>query len=437
MTRTHLRQRIAQALWLPLLCGLMALSLSACQDSQVTAINDTKTPPDDPAAVDPVLNEGLALEEADLLLDVYSREAGVSKSLFARQRFTEEQNVFLRSTLAVANLEDPDQANATLPLFKGTGPDGDDYYYIITEAANFYVAQILGVNYAPKLVYGRGTGGDQEVTFERGRIKFKGAVDFSPERRLEAGDGPSAFPPAVAEPGAVADEEWSSLVVLPSGSVINAQVVANGTGHHDRLISIDKARRTVTLQLLDGFQGGDQFYYHLVTDSSDPVAATIELGVYAPRLANLPRFGASTVFDQSALLGFSPNVNGETGADNPERQGLNSTIVDDDRDPINVFPLDPANDQQFFNNYSPMWDAHLNQWTDEAIAAGERRRITGFEDLFDLVERGLVESFSGSPGPENGFVAGLRASNAIINCPVIAQPFEENGGGPATVLFSR
>ena len=414
----------------------LTLVLAACQDGPVTPDAPAS---EDPAATDPKLDEPAALEEAEALLGTAAEEVGAGKAGAAWEwgYFTEEQNVFLKSTLALADLEDPDKANATLPLFRGTGPDGDDYYYIITEAASFFVARLLGVNYAPKLIFGRGTGGDQEVTFEGGRIKFKGAIDFSPERVLVAGDGPFAFPPAVAEPGAVADSAWSSVVVLPSGQVLNIQVVANSTGLHDRVISIDQARRTVTLQLLDGFQGGDQYYYHLVTDSSDPVAATIELGVYAPRLAKLPRFGESTVFDESALLGFSPNVNGETGAGNPERQGLNSTIVDGDRDPINVFPLDPDNDQRFFNNYSPLWDAHLNAWTDEAIEAGQRRRITGFEDLSRLVQEGLVVSFEGSPGPENPFVAGLRASNAIINCPVIAQPFEQNSGGPATVLFNQ
>ena len=402
------------------------LLLAACQDAQ------TPAPSASDPNIDAVLNEALALEEAETLLDLASSEMGLSTASFSQQRFTEEENVFLKSTLAVDSLDNPDEANATLPLFKGIGPDGEDVYYIVTEAANFYVAQILGVNYAPKLVFGRGTGGEQEVTLENGRLKFKGAVDFSPERRLEAGDGPFAFPPSVAEPGAVADEEWSSVAVLPSGSVLNVQVVANDTGEHDRVISVDKEAGTVVLQLLDGFQGGDQYYYHLVTNSSDPVAATIELGVYAPRLANLQTFGESNVFDESALLGFSPNVNGETGADNPERQGLNSTIVDDDRDPINVFPLDPDNDKQFFNNYSPLWDAHLNAWTDEAIEAGERRRITGFEDLRQLVDEGLVTSFVGSTGQENDFVAGLKASGVIINCPVIAQPFEQGESDDAT-----
>ena len=132
--------------------------------------------------------------------------------------------------------------------------------------------------------------------------------------------------------------------------------------------------------------------------------------------------------DHSALLGFSPNANGETGARNPERQGLNSTIVDGDRDPVNVFPLDPDNDKRYLNNYSPMWDAHVSQWTQGAIDAGERRAIRGFEDLERLVARGLVTSAGASMGKVDPFVAGLRATNLIINCPVIAQPFERSKG---------
>jgi hypothetical protein len=181
----------------------------------------------------------------------------------------------------------------------------------------------------------------------------------------------------------------------------------------------------VRLPLLDGWQGGDRYYYHFVTDSSDPAAAAIEAGVYAPRLGNLPASGESNVFDRSALLAFSPNANGETGLANPERQGLNSTIVDGGVDPVNVFPLDPDNDRRYFNNYSPMWDAHVSQWTAQAIASGQRRAIRGFGDLRALVQRGLVTSFEGSPGEENGFVAGLRATQLIINCPVIAQPFSD------------
>lgn len=344
-----------------------------------------------------------------------------------RTHFSARQNVFLDSTIALRDLETPGKANATVPAFRGIGPDGrDNVWYVVTEAADYRVAKIMGINYAPKLAFGRGDDGSQEVTLDRGRLRFRGAVDFGPERIVTAGDGPSAFPPAIAQPGAVADDEWSSLVVLPSGSVLNVAVVRNATGDHDRLLSLSRNRGEATLELLDGWQGGDRRYYHFVTDSSDPAAAAIEQGVYSPRLGKLGNYGESNVFDASALLGFSPNANGETGLDNPERQGLNSTIVDGGVDPVNVFPLDPDNDKRYYNNYSPMWDAHVSQWTDAAISSGQRRAIKGFADLSDLVDRGLVKSADASMGMENGFVAGLRATELIINCPVIAQPFERN-----------
>ncbi len=356
-----------------------------------------------------------------------------------RTRFSAEQNVFLPSTISIRDLETPGKANATLPAFRGIGPDGKaDEWYIVTEASDYAVAKVLGANFAPKLVHGRGSPGSQNVTLSGGRMRFRGTVDFSLTRVLiEGTTGPSAFPPAMALPGAMGDAEWSSLVVLPSGTVVNVQLVANSSGNHDRLLKLDRAKSQATLELLDGWQGGDRYYYHLVTDSSDPVAATIEQGVYTPRLAKLGVFGKSTVADRSALLGFSPNANGETGANNPNRQGLNSTIVDGDRDPVNVFPIDPDNGKRNANNYSPMWDAHVSQWTEAAIAAGQRRSIHSFEDLASLIEQGRVMSFVGSPGRSNSFVAGLKATNIIINCPVIAQPFERSSKDDVSGLLDR
>ena len=39
---------------------------------------------------------------------------------------------------------------------------------------------------------------------------------------------------------------------LPSGLVLNAQIVANASGHHLRVKAIDTEARTVTLSILDG-----------------------------------------------------------------------------------------------------------------------------------------------------------------------------------------
>jgi len=49
----------------------------------------------------------------------------------------------------------------------------------------------------------------------------------------------------------------------------------------------------VTLAILDGVQGGKQYFYHLVIDASASVPAVLEKCVYAPRLAEIPAFGES------------------------------------------------------------------------------------------------------------------------------------------------
>jgi len=66
-------------------------------------------------------------------------------------------------------------------------------------------------------------------------------------------------------------------------------------------------------------------------------------------------------------------------------------------------------------------------WTEAAIKDKKVRRITSFEDLKSLIDAGMVTSAMISPpGPGNKFMFGLRATNAIINCPVIAHPVLSN-----------
>jgi hypothetical protein len=345
--------------------------------------------------------------------EMYTPETGVA--------FDESDNVFMKSALAIDFTKGA--ATVTLPLYRGLSPEGDAVYYIITEASDFEVATAMGINYAPKMRHAAGTPGAQEVTVEDGVVTFKGNVDFAPVFEVVAGS-PMPFPPKVARPGAMADAEWSSLVVMPSGVVFNMQMVSNASGDHDRLKAIDLETQTVTMSMLDGFQGGDQYYYHLVTDVSADLPAVLEKGVYAPKLALIPEVGMSDASATSALLGFSPVLNGITDTSTGQDQGFASTLANGGIDPINIFPIDPNNDDPSeTNNYSPMWDAHVSMWTEAAVQAGEVRRITSFEDLQSLIEQGLVESaMINPPGPGNEFVFGLRPTNAIVNCPVIAQP---------------
>ena len=205
--------------------------------------------------------------------------------------------------------------------------------------------------------------------------------------------------------------------------MLNAQIVQNDSGTHDRVKAIDTEARTVTLSILDGVQGGKQYFYHLVTDASATVPAVLEKGVFAPKLAKIPQFGESLPEEESALLGFSPVLNGRTDKGSGEDQGF-STALANNVDPINVFPIGPDNNKgSRENNYSPLWDAHVSMWTQVAIDAGTVHRIHSIDEQKSLIREGLLTSASiNPPGPGNPYVGGLRPTQAIINCPVIAHP---------------
>jgi hypothetical protein len=336
-------------------------------------------------------------------------------------KFKATDHVFVTSALAIDFTYR--KANVTLPLYRGLSPSGDSVYYILTDTSDFAFAHTLGINYAPKLRKAAGSPGAQTATIKDGLITFKGNVDFSPVYKVVPGS-PNPFPPSVAEPGAVADADWSSIVVLPSGIVINAQIVDNKTGTHDRIVRIDITHRTVTLSILDGAHAGRQYFYHLVTDASASLPAVLEKGVFASRLSMLPTFGKSEPTDNSALLGFSPNVNGIAKLDSGQEQGFVASLSNGGIDPINVFPLGPNNDDSSeSNNYSPLWDAHISLWTPKAMQEGKVHRILSMEEQKQLIADGYLTSATGdASSPTNAFVGGLHPAGLIINCPVIAQP---------------
>jgi len=387
-----------------------------------------------------------ALREAKVLLKSIRRDGGVPYNVFnPALRFTSPQNVFLPSVLGIDYRIDrsvvPAGPTARFPMFKGweTLPDGNlrEAYYVITESSDRLMAKKLGVIFSPRMAASVGSGGEQKGYFTRkGRLVFEGSVDFSPKRSLVAGGADGllfGFPPAAANPGAIADSKWSSYVVLPSGVVINAQLVANSTGIHDRIpnpngnsiedqddldnpnLAINQA--SVVMQLLDGWQDGKPYYFHIVTDTSDPGPAAIELGVFAPRLANLPTFG---LFPGGSMLPFSPTANGRTtDTDGFGVQGLNTASLSDQQvqDPTNTFPIDPRDER-----YAPMWDAHVTEFT---VPEADRPILRSFDQVNQLLEEGILIPFRGNANPNplaNSLSDLLTATGAIINCPVITQP---------------
>ena len=385
-----------------------------------TTVNTTSSSVRPPQLL--AINPTSKMAEVRALLTAASQESGrPTYSEDTAVPFPAHYNVFVKSALDVDFTDD--KATVTLPMYRGISPRGKSVYYIITEASDFEVAKAMGINYAPKMRHVVGTAGAQNVSLRNGLMSFRGNVDFAPEYVVEPGS-PEPFPPNRIAAGAIADERWSSMVVMPSGVVLNAQLVHNDSGSHDRMKDLNLEQRTVTLSILDGVQGGRRHFYHLVTDASAEIAAVLEQGVYAPKLAQIPNFGQSVPEQPSALLGFSPVLNGISNTGTKQHQGFVASLANGGIDPINIFPLPPSNyDPSLSNNYSPMWDAHVSAWTDEAIANKAVRRVLSFDDLGNLIEAGLISDASINPdGPENPWLYGLRPTQAIINCPVIAHP---------------
>jgi hypothetical protein len=314
---------------------------------------------------------------------------------------------------------------ATLPLYTGTA-SGHRVYYIITDASDQSVATSLGVNYVPKLANAANTSAVQlSSSSDPKAINVSAGVDFSPTHVLVA--SATGFPPSQAQAGAVGDPGYSPLVQLPSGVVLNAEQVGDGVttdgsdkAHWaDKVETVNTVNRTVGYNITNGCYENQSVHY-ISTDSSNPTAAAIEDVTYAPPLGNVPSPDCGTN-DLSATPPFiNPGcaredliafINGQTGRDNPQRQGENAAILDQES-PLNILEDVPNSGGQF--NYSPMWDIHFLQW-DSSVPVANRLRQTDFTAAKSLVGT-QAQSITPSGAASNTF----QATGFIVNCPLIS-----------------
>lgn len=362
--------------------------------------------------------------------------------------------VILESTVRV-NLT---HHSATLPLHRGAY-HGRTVWYVVTEASEEGAARDLDVNFAPKLAnVGIGCPACvQDVTqsvpksnkFGPAVTNFEGVPDFSPTRILTPGRA-KPFPPAVAKPGAVGDANYSPFIRLRgSTTVYNAPIVATGDGPFDvvrhsntadRVLKINPAKPagpgryyapSVELLIITGFDSGQPILY-ISTEASEAVTATLERATFVPLLGKTP-FRGGDDFLGSARERIFPFINGQTGLNNPQAQGLTHLIVDGHAsedaslgnkallaalrkggDALNVqgdFPTLTDEHRKFA--YSPLWEANFGQWTDKAIRLGLNKRQTDEFQILNLAATrpDLLTGPNGTP---------FGSTNVLINCPVIA-----------------
>lgn len=299
----------------------------------------------------------------------------------------------------------------TLPLFRGS-QGGSPVWYVITDDSDQADAQARGLNYVPKLANALGTKAVQQATvLADGSWNFTGGVDFSPVRQVTPGPAGNEFLGGSYTPGANGDANYSPLVTTGNGIVYDATPVQNASGVHDSIASIDLVARTATFHSFFGFWNGHRTVY-LHQDASSRVVAAAEGSIYAPNLDAAPGLGSNDP-ETSARSAIIPILNGEVGATNPARQGLNSALRGEG-DPLNINQDIPG---QGNGRYSPVWDVHPVFWTQAAIDAGKRKVLVSGNDVASAFGNGFI---TGAGGPANPTLGGFPAAGFISNCPLLA-----------------
>jgi hypothetical protein len=359
---------------------------------------------------------------------------------------------------------------ARLPLYKGVAPVPSDpsktetVWFLLLDASDPGLAHDLGVNYAPKLAnIGIGCPGcvqtvnvssptPQENHFGQALVHFQGAPDFSPERIAEP--GPTGFPLKHFQPGAVAGPGYSPFIKIAGSDVVyNAPIVAVGDGpfdvaHHtntaDRVLNVHIAPPAPQGQYFDnyadilfvkGFDAGQPILY-LSTDAGQPLTAVLERATYVPALDEAAYNGGDDFLGSARerLFGF---INGQTGADNRQAQGFQHLVLDGHAsedasqantgliealrhggDLLNVFGDFPTlKSARHADAYSPLWDAQLGLWTENAVKEGLNKRQIDENQVFNLAAT-RPDLLTGV-NPATGEPAPYGAVGVDVNCAVL------------------
>jgi hypothetical protein len=150
------------------------------------------------------------------------------------------------------------------------------------------------------------------------------------------------------------------------------------------------------LKLRFGFADGKHLRY-LSFDANSEESAALEASTFAPAESDVLKSGATEI--------IYTIVNGKTGQNDPERQGLNSALSGEGPS-LDIL----AQFKEISAGYSPMWDVQLAEWTKEAIEKNQRKLITDGDDVAFNSDKGLLVSPGGGP---------VRTTGNLVNCPVV------------------
>jgi hypothetical protein len=302
-----------------------------------------------------------------------------------------------------------------LPLHRGRLSSGETVWFVLTDVSDFDTSRKMGLTWAPSLSKAKDLSSTRAAEMdESNNFTFKlGRVDFSPVQMLTAGKAPNFFPPRLARAGSVGDAHYSPLVRVTNRNdiVFNAPMIAFNVGPEkisfcggnpdysvvtDSVANICPDNGTVDLKLRFGFADGKHLRY-LSFDANSEESAALEASTFAPAESDILQSGATEI--------IYTIVNGRTGRNDPERQGLNSALSGEGPS-LDIL----AQFKEISAGYSPMWDVQLAEWTKDAIEKNQRKLITDGEDVTAKSETGLLVSPGGGP---------VRTTGILVNCPVV------------------
>lgn len=353
--------------------------------------------------------------------------ADVPETYFGPAPSTVQKELVGPLQLLNAGVLDRRAATITLPLYRGHMRQGNQtVWYVLTDTTDRANAEGLGLNFSAKMIYSAVSSrsvrtatlqADNTLLFEAG------TVDFSPEHIVTPGPATRPFPPLEAKAGSVGDANYSPLVRITNagGHIYNAPIIAMGENFadfmmngkpnyklvHDKVVSLsinpgNPFASTVTLGLTTGFSFAKPVLY-LSVDASEELPAALEGATLAPGLRDIDLGNDDSAF--SAVERLFLTVNGPTGCDNPQRQGLFSALTDG-RGPLNVLGGIPT----VATDYSPLWDVNVGEWTQEAIQKSWRSRVIDEFQILALVQAGAITAPGGGKYGSAGF---------IVNCPIV------------------
>jgi len=301
-----------------------------------------------------------------------------------------------------------------LPLHRGGLSSGETVWFVLTDVSDFATSRKMGLTWAPSLREAKDLASTRVAEMdESNNFTFKlGRVDFSPVQTLTAGERPNFFPPRLARAGSVGDTHYSPLVRVANRDVVfNAPMIAFNVGPEkisfcggnpdysivtDSVANICPDKGTVDLKLRFGFADGKHLRY-VSFDANSEESAVLEASTFAPAESDILQSGATQI--------IYTIVNGRTGQNDPERQGLNSALSGEGPS-LDIL----ADFKEISAGYSPMWDVQLAEWTKEAIETNQRKLITDGDDVTAKSEAGLLVS------PGGGSV---KTTRILVNCPVV------------------